>query len=190
MSQLLEFGEAVYNAQPDHLSEMGSPSLGRMATPIESAVTAMNKGDWVSVGKRAQTVACLRGASPANIGNGYSNYRIAPSIGTPGERAIQSVGLAVASSRPVLCILGTSALADGQLLEAIQLAGSLEAPVLFLLITHANSPSEVATVLSAPHKAFAASLEIPVHQTTNEDLHGLVKKSRKKQRPAIIEFSL
>ena len=154
MSSLLDFEASVYEAQPDHLKEMASPSLGRMAVPIENAVQAMKKGDWVSVGRRAQTVACLRGAAPTNIGNGYPNYRVAPSIGTPGERAIQAVGLAVASSRPVLCILGTSVLSDGRLLEAIQLASSMQAPVIFLLITHETLPTQIAKVLSHPHKKY------------------------------------
>jgi hypothetical protein len=195
MSELLNFENAVYDAQPDHLSELGSPSLGRIAVPIEAAVNGMNKGDWISVGKRAQIVACLRGAAPSNIGNGYANYRVAPTIGSPGERALQTIGLSVSSKRPALCILGKSALSDGRILEAILLASTLNTPVIFLLINQKNTPTELISISTTSLQAVASNLQVPVHETSkDQDLQGLIQKCReeslKEQRPAVIVFTL
>ena len=120
--------------QLDYLADLGGVGLGKLAPFIESAVLAMQKRDWVSVGHRGQSVACLRGASLSNIDNGASNYKIAPSIGTPAARALQSIGLAKSSGRPVLCLMGNAALSDGQLFEALNLAVLQSTPVIFVVL--------------------------------------------------------
>ena len=81
---LAEIEKTLFETNPSYLSNLGGVGLGKLAPFIESAVLAMQKRDWVSVGLRGQSIACLRGASTANISNGSSSYKIAPSIGTPG----------------------------------------------------------------------------------------------------------
>ena len=117
---LAEIEQELFTTNPDYLADLGGVGLGKLAPFMESAVLAMQKRDWVSVGHRGQSVACLRGASTTNIDNGSSNYKIAPSIGTPAARALQSIGLAKSSNRPVLCLMGNAALGDGQLFEALK----------------------------------------------------------------------
>jgi len=169
---LLEIENQLTILNPDYFATSGGVGLGKLAPCIEEAVLAFSKRNWISVGPRSQHVACLRGASMETLGNGARNYKIAPTIGTVGERALQSVGLALSSKRPVLCIVGNTALADGRFLEALNLAVSINAPVLFLVlerntstmpvaqlnisfnqtgltVTEANSPSEVGVQVSS-----------------------------------------
>jgi hypothetical protein len=178
MSDLQTFEAQVYEAQPDFLSGLGQPTLGKLAPAIESAVNGMQKRDWISVGRRAQVVACLRGANPSNIGNGYSNYKVAPSIGTPAERALQSVGLSTASERPVLCILGNAALSDGRLFEAFQLATLQSASVLFLMLERDLEQAPLANVSSHGLRHAAQAMGITVSSVDVQELQSTITTAR------------
>ena len=178
MSDLQTFEAQVYEAKPDFLRELGQPTLGQLASAIESAVNGMQKRDWISVGRRAQVVACLRGANPSNIGNGYSNYKIAPSIGTPAERAIQSVGLSIASERPVLCILGNAALSDGRLFEALQLATLQNASVIFLILERDLEQAPLVNVSSQGLRHAAQAMGVNVSSIEGDEIQSTVTTAR------------
>ena len=143
---LAEIEQELFASNPDYLANLGSVGLGKLAPYIESAVLAMQKRDWICIGPRGQSVACLRGASTANIGNGSSNYKIAPSIGTPAARALQSIGLAKSSGRPVLCLVGNAALGNGQLFEALNLAARHKTPVIFVILERDTSKMPLAVL--------------------------------------------
>lgn len=178
MSDLHTFEAQVYEAQTDFLSDLGQPRLGKLASAIESAVNAMQKRDWISVGRRAQVVACLRGANPSNIGNGYNNYKVAPSLGTPAERAIQSIGLSAASERPVLCILGNAALSDGRLFEALQLASLQNTSVIFLILERDLNQAPLANVSSQGIRHAAQAMGITVSSVETQEIQSTVTTAR------------
>ena len=136
----------------------------------------MQKRDWISVGRRAQVVACLWGQS-SNIGNGYSNYKIAPSIGTPAERAIQSVGLSIASERPVLC-LGNAALSDGRLFEALQLATLQTASVIYLILERDLEQAPLVNVSSQGLRHAAQAMGINVSSIEGDEIQSTVTTAR------------
>ena len=59
---LAEIERELFETNPSYLSDVGGVGLGKLAPFIESAVLAMQKRDWISVGLRGQSIACLRGA--------------------------------------------------------------------------------------------------------------------------------
>lgn len=190
MSALLTFESQVFEAQPDFLSDLGQPSLGKLAPVIEAAVLGMEKRDWVSVGRRAQVVACLRGANPVNIGNGYNNYKVAPAIGNPADRAIQAVGLAIGSARPVLCLLGNAALADGRIFEAVQLAATSQAPVIYVIMERDLSEAPLASSTSVVLQTVATQLGVTVANATADDIGSQVSTARSAGTPHLICVSV
>lgn len=178
MIDLHTFETQVYETQPDFLSDLGQPTLGKLTPAIEAAVNGMQKRDWISVGRRAQVIACLRGANPSNIGNGYSNYKVAPSIGAPAERALQSVGLSTASERPVLCILGNAALSDGRLFEALHLATLQNASVIFLILERDLQSAPLANVSSQGLRHAAQAMGITVSPVELHEIQSTVITAR------------
>ena len=164
---------------------------GKLAPFIESAVLAMQKRDWVSVGLRGQSVACLRGASTSSISNGSSNYKIAPSIGTPAARALQSIGLAVSSGRPVLCLLGNAALGDGQLFEALNLAILQDASVIFVVLERDTSTMPLAQSTAVSIDILAQAIGLQTH-TVNDPaaLGDAVTSARDAKTPTLIRASI
>lgn len=186
MSGLQTFESQVYEAQPTFLIHLGQPTLGKLAPAIEAAVHGMQKRDWISIGLRGQVVACLRGANPINIGNGSRSYNVAPTIGTPAERAIQSIGLAAASERPVLCVLGNAALSDGRLFEALQLATLQSASVVFLVLERDLQNAPLANVPIQSIIQAATSLGINVSSSDIGSLQECVTQARNCESPSLI----
>ena len=188
---LAEIEKTLFETNPSYLSGLGGVGLGKLAPFIESAVLAMQKRDWVSVGLRGQSVACLRGASTSSISNGSSNYKIAPSIGTPAARALQSVGLAVSSGRPVLCLLGNAALGDGHLFEALNLALLQNALVIFVVLERDTStmPLAQSTAVSIDVLAQAIGLQTKtVHDPAT--LSAAVTSARDAETPTLIRVDI
>jgi TPP-dependent pyruvate/acetoin dehydrogenase alpha subunit len=160
---LAEIEEQVLQHNPRYLAEFGGVRLGKLAPYIETAVRSLSKRNWISVGHRSQLVSCLRGASIESLGNGSTSYKIAPTIGTPGDRALQSVGLAISSKRPVLCILGNTALSDGTFFEALNVATLKKSPVLFMVLERQTSSMPVSTALSTSIEHIAGALGMTTH---------------------------
>ena len=188
---LAEIEQKLFEINPDYLSGLGGVGLGKLAPFIESAILAMQKRDWVSVGIRGQSVACLRGASPANVGNGSSNYKIAPSIGSPAARALQSIGLAVSSGRPVLCLIGNAALGDGQLFEALNLAVLQNASVIFAVLERDTSAMPIAQSTTVSIDILAQTIGLQAN-TVNDPaaLSKAVTSAREAGTPALIRVTI
>ena len=188
---LVEIEKEIFETNPDYLSDFGGVGLGKLAPFIESAVLAMQKRDWISVGLRGQSVACLRGASPANISNGSSNYKIAPSIGSPAARALQSIGLAVSSGRPVLCLIGNAALGDGQLFEALNLAVLQAASVIFVALERDTSAMPIAQSTTVSIDILAQTLGLQASMVNHPaGLGNAVTSAREAGVPALIRVTI
>ncbi|MDP6931943.1 MAG: hypothetical protein QGG40_03465 [Myxococcota bacterium] len=132
MSVLLETEArlAELGVKPFHLP------LGPLAPVVEGGFSAMNKGDWVVVGPRERIGAVLRGCPVERLVDlhaGARPYKVTPSTAAPGTRALHAVGLALASSRPVLCFLGVASAASGSFYEGLNAAVLTGAPVTFVV---------------------------------------------------------
>lgn len=188
---LLEIENGLFASDPGYLSNLGGVGLGKLAPFMESAVLAMQKRDWVSVGFRGQSVACLRGASPSNLGNGSSNYKVAPSIGSPADRALQSVGLAKSSGRPVLCLLGNAALGDGKLFEALNLAVLQNAAVIFVVLERNTSNMPLAKSSAVSIDTIAMSLGLTTQSVdSTAGLSDAVIAARESNAATVIRVSI
>jgi TPP-dependent pyruvate/acetoin dehydrogenase alpha subunit len=188
---LTEFENEIFASDPEYLANLGGVGLGKLAPFLESAVLSMQKRDWISVGVRGQSVACLRGASASNIGNGSSNYKIAPSIGTPAARALQSIGLAKASRRPVLCLLGNAALGDGQLFEALNLVALQKVPVIFVVLERDTSTMPLAQSCAVSIDVIAQTLGIAATVvTSHQALSEAVAAAREESIPTLIRVTI
>ena len=188
---LAEIEKKLFETNPDYLSGLGGVELGKLAPFIESAVLAVQKRDWISVGLRGQSIACLRGASPDNLSNGSSNYKIVPSIGSPAARALQSIGLAVSSGRPVLCLIGNAALGDGQLFEALNLAVFKNASVIFVVLERDTSAMPIAQSTTISIDLLAQTVGLQTN-TVNDPaaLAKAVTSARKASVPALIRVTI
>ena len=188
---LTEIEKELFESNPNYLSDLGGIGLGKLAPFIESAVLGMQKRDWVSVGQRAQSIACLRGASTSNIGNGSTNYKIAPSIGRPAARALQSVGLAVSSNRPVLCLMGNAALGDGQLFEALNLAVLQNAPVIFVVLERDTSSMPLAQSTAVSIDVIASGIGLKSSTVSDTTTLGkTVSSAREEGCPILIRVTI
>ena len=188
---LSEIEKELFKNNPDYLAELGGTGLGSLAPFLENAVLAMQKRDWISVGLRGQAVACLRGASLNNIGNGSSNYKIAPSIGSPGARALQSVGLAKSSGRPVLCLVGNAALGDGQLFEAFNVAVIQNVPVIFVILERDSSKMPLAQSTAVPIDVIAQTVGLQMNTVKDASaLSNAVSSARERGTPTVIRVPI
>ena len=188
---LVEIEQELFASNPSYLANLGGTGLGKLAPFMESAVLAMQKRDWISVGLRGQVIACLRGASTSNIGNGSSNYKIAPSIGTPAARALQSIGLAKSSNRPVLCLMGNAAIGDGQLFEALNLASIQNAPVIFVVLERDTSRMPLAQSTAVSIDVIAESVGLQSSTVNSATALGLaVSSARDAGTPTLIRVTV
>ena len=188
---LVEIEEQAFQLNPQYLAEFGGVRLGKLAPYIESAVGAISKRNWISVGQRSQLVSCLRGASIESLGNGSNSYKVAPTIGTPGDRALQSVGLAISSKRPVLCILGNTALSDGKFFEALNVAALKQSPVLFLVLERQTSSMPISSALSTSIDQIAGTLGMNILLCADtKSLEAQVSAFDGKQGPGLIRVDI
>ena len=133
MSTLLQAEQALAALEPKPFVV----PLGRLAPVVEGAVTAMNRSDWLVTGFRERVGATLRGCPPERLIDlraGARPYKLAPTSGAPGARALHAVGLAIASNEATLCLLGAASAASGHFYEALNAAALTGAPVIFVVV--------------------------------------------------------
>ncbi len=191
---LTEIEQALTAQKPSYLSDFGGVGLGKIAPYMEAAVLGMSKRDWITVGQRGQIVAALRGASVATLGNGSPSYKVALSVGNAGQRALQSIGLATASARPVLCLLSNSALSDGTFVEALNVASLKKAPVLFVVLERNTANMPISPAMSVSVTTLASALGVTSHTvSTPDELRAAVEQSREtalSQGPSLIHVTV
>ena len=113
--------------------------LGPLAPVIAGVFTGLSRGDWVFAGPRARVGAVLRGCPVerlAGAATGARPYKLAPVSWSPGARALQAVGAALAEDAFVACILGDASAASGAFAEALNAAALTGARVLFIAPLH------------------------------------------------------
>ncbi|MCB9781066.1 MAG: hypothetical protein H6742_21025 [Alphaproteobacteria bacterium] len=144
--------------------------LGPLAPAVAGMVTGMQTGDWLVLGPRERIGAVLRGCPVERLvdpARGARPYKLAPTTGRPGARALHAVGLALGSGRPVLCALGSASIASGALHEALNSAVLTGAPVLFvLLVQQLPDDAPVGRQLAGDVGAIAAAHGVPESSLT------------------------
>lgn len=111
--------------------------LGNLEAIVAGSLAALSSGDWWIPGLRERVGAVLREVPIESIydsRDGARPYRIAPTDPSPAQRALIAVGAAHADpGQCALVHLGISALGDGDLHAALNLAGVLRPNVIFVL---------------------------------------------------------
>lgn len=190
MSSLLELEKEFFE-----FSGQDYISLGGFAPILESCVLGMEKRDWILTGPRGRISSLLRGASFQHLldnPNGSKNYKTAPSSQSNADRALHAVGLAISSKRPVLCVLGVSALGQGSFFEALNIVAQQSLPVLFVLITMDLSQAPLAKQLSCSPLSLAKNFGIETKSiAANPDkIKQLITYYRTQNKPVCIEIQL
>ena len=121
--------------------------LGNLEAIVAGSMTALAPTDWWLPGLRERVGAVLREVPIERLSDakqGARPYRVAPSDTSPAQRALIAVGTAQADrTHCALVHLGISALGDGDLHAALNLAGLLQPNVIFVLANqtlHADAP--------------------------------------------------
>lgn len=169
--------------------------MGALAPIVAGAMAATPKGDWVVAGPRERAGLVLRGATPERLAQGYGlrPYKLAPSKGGPGARALHAVGLALSSGRPVLCFLANASAASGAFHEALNAAALTGAPVIFVLTLHElTDDAPVARQLAADPVALAQAfgLHTAAAAPTADAVQAAVEAARAAGGPALVSISL
>jgi TPP-dependent pyruvate/acetoin dehydrogenase alpha subunit len=190
MSSLLELEKEFFE-----FSGQNYISLGGFAPILESCVLGMEKRDWILTGPRGRISSLLRGASFQHLldnPNGSKNYKTAPSSKSSADRALHAVGLAISSKRPVLCVLGVSALGQGSFFEALNIVAQQSLPVLFVLVTMDLSQAPLAKQLSCSPLSLAKNFGIETKSiAANPDkIKKLITYYRTQNKPVCIEIQL
>lgn len=103
---------------------------------VAGVLGALPETAWWVPGPREAVGAVLRDVPPERLADpnrGAKPYKVAPVSHAPATRALQAVGLALASGGPVAVHLGMAALGDGAFVEALNVAALKRAPVVFVL---------------------------------------------------------
>ena len=190
MSSLLELEKEFFE-----FSGQNYISLGGFAPILESCVLGMEKRDWILTGPRGRISSLLRGASFQHLldnPNGSKNYKTAPSSQSNADRALHAVGLTISSKRPVLCVLGVSALGQGSFFEALNIVAQQSLPVLFVLITMDLSQAPLAKQISCSPLSLAKNFGIETKSiAANPDkIKQLITYYRTQNKPVCIEIQL
>jgi TPP-dependent pyruvate/acetoin dehydrogenase alpha subunit len=164
--------------------------LGGAAAAVAGAVSGMKKGDWLVTGPRERIGAALRGCRVARLVDptaGARPYKLAPASALPGNRALHAVGLALVSG-PTLCLLGAASAASGAFHEALNLAGSTGAPVVFVLRQPALGDAPVAPQLGASAAELARAHGIACSPVADDEdaVREAVVAARESGAPALI----
>jgi pyruvate dehydrogenase E1 component alpha subunit len=181
---------AAVGHAPDH-----ALPIGGLAPIVAGALAATPKGDWVVAGPRERAGLVLRGATPERLAQAYGlrPYKLAPSKGAPGTRALHAVGLAMSSGRPVLCFLGNASAASGAFHEALNTAALTGAPVVFVLTLHElTDDAPVGRQLAADPVALAAAhgLHAAAAAPTLDAVQAAVTTARDAGGPALVAVRL
>ena len=125
---------------------------------------------------------------------GARPYKVAPCDGSPANRALFAVGLAIATGGPVLVHLGVGSLSDGAFAEALNVAKLRSAQVVFLVAVHplgpdAPLPAQSAASATALAGAYGIAA-VSVDGRSIEAVRVAVVAAREAGGPTVIEAKL
>lgn len=167
--------------------------LGRLAPWVEAAFQGFGKRGWVLTSPRTRVGAVLRGCPVERLVDaaaGARPYRLAPSSGAPGSRALHAVGLALQTGEPVLCLLGLASAASGAFYEALNAASLTRAPVVFVLLRQRlDDQAPVGRQVAGSSAAVAAALGLDAHTISGapDALADAVARAQQSGAPTLIE---
>jgi TPP-dependent pyruvate/acetoin dehydrogenase alpha subunit len=170
--------------------------LGPLAPIVAGAFTGASKADWVVCGPRERVGAALRGCAVERLVDpaaGARPYKLAPTSGTPGARALHAVGLATSTDARVLCILGDASTATGAFHEALNSACLLGAKVTFLVVCQpVGEGAPIGTQLATTPAKLAAAFDIPVTAVDADEaaVAAAVSAARDAEGPALVQVTL
>lgn len=182
---------AALGPVPFHLPVHGLESV------VEGAIGGLEAGDWWIPGLRERVGAALRGVAVDKLVDprrGARPYKVAPSDGTPANRALIAVGLAIASGGVALVHLGIGSMSDGAVAEALNLAKLRAVRVIFLVAVHpltADAPLPTQTASSPARLAEAYGVPaVVVDGQSTEAVRAAVAEARASDGPVLIEARL
>jgi TPP-dependent pyruvate/acetoin dehydrogenase alpha subunit len=170
--------------------------LGPLAPLVAGAFSGASRADWVVCGPRERVGAVLRGCGLDRLVDaaaGARPYKLAPTSGAPGARALHAVGLAMATETRVLCILGDASTAAGAFHEALNAAVLVGASVTFLVVHQPlTDDAPVGTQLATSPAKLAAAFGIPVTEiaAAEDAVRDAVAAARDVDGPAFIQATL
>ncbi len=186
-------------AADSELSPLATPfplPLGPTAPVVAGAFRGMANGDWVFSGPRGRIGAALRGCAPSRIAEAYAGarpYKLAPSSAAPGNRALHAIGAALATQKPVLCLLGLASAASGAFHEALNVGALTGAPVVFVVVQqHITESAPIGRQLAADPTALAAAFGWSVASVppTEDAVADAVSAARASGRPSLVSVFL
>ncbi len=166
--------------------------LGPVAPVVAGAFAGASNGDWVVCGPRERVGAVLRGCGLDRLvdpASGARPYKLAPSSGAPGSRALHAVGIAMARNERVLCILGDASTASGAFHEALNTARLTGARVTFLVVHQPlTADAPVGAQLGTTPAKLAAAFDLPVSEVpgTEDAVAAAVAAAREIDGPAVV----
>lgn len=166
--------------------------LGPVAPIVAGAFSGCSKSDWVVCGPRERVGAVLRGCGLDRLvdpSSGARPYKLAPCSGAPGSRALHAVGIALAKSERVLCILGDASTAAGAFHEALNTARLTGAGVTFLVVHQPlTADAPVGTQLGTTPAKLAAAFDIPVTEVagSEDSVSSAIAAARETDGPAVV----
>jgi TPP-dependent pyruvate/acetoin dehydrogenase alpha subunit len=182
---------AALDPRPFHLPIAGLEAV------VEGAIAGLDPGDWWLPGQRERVGGVLRGAPVERLADprrGARPYKVAPADGSPANRALFAVGMAIASGGPALVHLGVGSLSDGAFAEALNLAKLRSARVIFLVAVHPlGGDSPLPTQSAASASSLARAYDIPavtVDGRSADAVRAAVAAARETAGPTVIEARL
>ena len=186
MKNLQQAQEILAEMQSDHFFI----PLGSWEPIVAAAFSGMSKLDWIVPGARCFVGAVLRGANAQRLKDpraGAKPYKIAPSSKHPAHRALHAVGIAMATNKPTLCILGSAAIANGSFYEALNLATLHQAPIIFLIIHQSFGTDAPVSMQGENPTGVANAFGISTSEVRNVDnLEQTIKSARENLQPNLI----
>jgi TPP-dependent pyruvate/acetoin dehydrogenase alpha subunit len=176
---------------PFHLPVSGLEAV------VEGALAGLEAEDWWVPGLRERVGATLRGVPVDRLVDprrGARPYKVAPVDGSPANRALVAVGLALGAGGVALVHLGIGSVSDGAFTEALNLAKLRQARVIFLVAVHplsGEAPLPAQTAAS-PSK-LAEAYGVPTAQVNGRSrtaVREAVTAARAAGGPVLIEASL
>lgn len=188
MSAVDGLAEAVATLQAHGASDTATVSVRGVEALVAGATLGAGKRAWLFPGTRERACALLRGASPDRLDEARP-YRVVPPGKSPGARAMQAVGAALATGERAVVFCGTGSVAYGGVLEALARAGATSANVCFVVGWYATpGPFEVA--LPQGPAATAAAFGLTGVTCDGNDANAVFRAVHGAAGPTLVEARL
>jgi TPP-dependent pyruvate/acetoin dehydrogenase alpha subunit len=180
--------EALATLRAHGAAEADAVSVRGLEALVAGASLGAGKRAWLFPGRRERACALLRGADAARLDEARP-YRVIPPGKSPGARAMQAVGAALATGERAVVFLGTGSLAYGAALEALARAGATGAEVTFVVGWYA-APGPFEVSLPQGPAALAAGVGLAAVVVDGNDAAAVRVAVEAAKGPTLIEARL